>query len=84
MLQTKITQNLRNPKIEFDVQAPDVSSQVKEALTVRMSNNDEKTLQFGSVLLLNNFNTSSTGGFGNINIGNLGIVTGKQIGRAHV
>ena len=85
MLQTKITQNLRNPKIEFDVQAPDVSSQVKEALMARMSNNDEKTLQFGSVLLLNNFNTSNTGGFGNINIGNVGSDLGynlvlKQLG----
>jgi hypothetical protein len=79
MLQTKISQNLKNPKIEFDVHAPDVSSQVKEALSVKMANLDEKTLQFGSVLVLNNFNTSNNGGFGNVDIGKTATNTGVNI-----
>ena len=79
MLQTKITQNLKNPRIEFDVQAPDVSSQVKEALSVKMANLDEKTLQFGSILVLNNFNTSNNGGFGNVDIGKTATNTGVNI-----
>lgn len=78
-LQTSIAQNLKNPKIAFDVQAPDASTQAREALSVKMSNNDEKTLQFGSVLVLNNFNTSDTGGFGKINVVDAGFSTGANI-----
>lgn len=80
MLQTKISQSLKNPRIEFDVQAPDVSTQVKEALSVKMSNNDEKTLQFGSVLMLDSFNTSNTGGFANIDVVNTAATAGYNFG----
>ncbi|GGP04329.1 DUF490 domain-containing protein [Cloacibacterium rupense] len=78
-LQTKITNTLKNPKIEFDVSAPDASTQIREALAVKMSNNDERTLQFGSILVLNNFNTSASGGFGDVSIQDTGISTGANI-----
>lgn len=71
-LQTSITQNLKNPKIEFDVLTPDVSSQVKEALAAKLNTDQEVTLQFGSILVLNNFNVSDNGGFNNVDIGNVG------------
>jgi len=78
-LQTTITQNLKNPEIEFDVQAPDASTQAREALSSKMSYNDEKTLQFGSILVLNNFNTSETGGFGDVNVKDAGFSTGANL-----
>lgn len=58
VLQTKISQTLNNPKIELDVTAMDVSSQVKETLAAKLNQEDEKVLQFGSILVLNRFNTS--------------------------
>lgn len=59
-LTTKITRTLKNPKIEFNVSAPDVSSQIREALAFKMEQEDEKVLQFGSVLVLNNFNIANS------------------------
>jgi hypothetical protein len=50
-----------------------------KSLAVKMSNNDEKTLQFGSILVLNNFNTSNTGGFGDVSFQDTGISTGANI-----
>lgn len=61
LLSTKITQTLINPKIELGVSAQDVSSSVKETLAERMSNEDEKVVQFGSVLVLSSFNISNAG-----------------------
>lgn len=60
MLQTKISQTLTKPKIDLDVLAQDVSSQIKETLNTKMSHEDEKLLQFGSILLLNRFNNTNT------------------------
>lgn len=62
LLQANITQSLINPKIDLNVTALDVSSQVKETLAAKMSQEGEKVLQFGSVLLLNTFNVSNSGG----------------------
>ncbi|MDQ1163254.1 hypothetical protein QE422_003622 [Chryseobacterium sp. SORGH_AS 447] len=62
LLQANITQSLVDPKIDLNVTALDVSSQVKETLAAKMSQEGEKVLQFGSVLLLNSFNVSNTGG----------------------
>ena len=59
-LNTKITGKLNNPDINLGVNALDVSSQVKEALAEKMSNEDEKVIQFGSVLVLNSFNVTSS------------------------
>ena len=78
-LQTKIGQNLKNPKIEFDILAPEASTQAREALSAKIGYSDEKTIQFGSVLLLNSFNTSNTGGFDRIDIGSTGISTGANL-----
>ncbi|CAA7386080.1 translocation/assembly module TamB domain-containing protein [Chryseobacterium fistulae] len=62
LLQANITQSLIDPKVDLDVSALDVSSQVRETLAAKMSQEGEKVLQFGSVLLLNSFNVSNTGG----------------------
>ncbi|PQA96805.1 translocation/assembly module TamB [Chryseobacterium shigense] len=62
LLQANITQSLINPKIDLNVTALDVSSQVKETLAAKMSQEGEKVLQFGSVLLLSTFNVSNSGG----------------------
>ncbi|MEY8761575.1 translocation/assembly module TamB domain-containing protein [Chryseobacterium tongliaoense] len=62
LLQANITQSLVDPKIDLDVSALDVSSQVKETLAAKMSQDGEKVLQFGSILLLNSFNVSNSGG----------------------
>lgn len=78
-LQTKIGQNLKNPKIEFDILAPEASTQAREALLAKVGYSDEKTIQFGSILLLNSFNTSNTGGFDKIDIGSTGISTGANL-----
>ncbi|UOE40306.1 translocation/assembly module TamB [Chryseobacterium suipulveris] len=68
LLSTKITQTLNNPKIELGVSAQDVSSNVRETLAQRMSNEDEKVIQFGSVLVLNSFNVGNSAF--DINLGN--------------
>lgn len=60
VLTTKITQKLNNPKVELGVSANDVSSQVRDALAEKMSNEDEKVIQFGSVLVLSSFNVSTS------------------------
>ncbi|RQP07675.1 MAG: translocation/assembly module TamB [Chryseobacterium sp.] len=59
-LQTRITQNMKNPKVSFDIMVPDASSQIREALAFKMTTEDEKIKQFGSVLALSSFNTSGT------------------------
>jgi hypothetical protein len=78
LLTTKITGTLNNPKIGLDVTAPDVSSQIKETLAVKMSQEDEKVLQFGSILVLNSFNVENAGGF-NLNVGKTAENTGYNI-----
>jgi hypothetical protein len=62
LLQANITQSLIDPKVDLNVTALDVSSQVRETLAAKMSQDGEKVLQFGSVLLLSSFNVSNTGG----------------------
>jgi len=78
LLQANITQSLIDPKIDLNVTALDVSSQVKETLAAKMSQEGEKVLQFGSVLLLNSFNVSSTGGV-DVNVGDVAQNQGYNI-----
>ena len=83
VLSTKITQTLNNPKIELGLSAQDISSSVKETLAEKMSNEDEKIIQFGSVLVLNSFNDTNSGF--DVNIGNFAESSGynmlfKQLG----
>lgn len=83
LLSTKITQTLNNPKIELGVSAQDVSSNLKETLAEKMSNEDEKIIQFGSVLVMNSFNVGNSAF--DINIGNFAESSGynmlfKQLG----
>ncbi len=68
VLTTKITNTLTKPEIEFGVTAPDASSQVRETLATKMSTEDERTIQFGSVLVLNSFNVTNSGGLDFTNI----------------
>ncbi len=68
LLSTRITQTLNNPKIELGVEAQDVSSNLKETLAEKMSNEDEKIVQFGSILVLNSFNVGNSAF--DINLGN--------------
>ncbi|MGC4128978.1 MAG: translocation/assembly module TamB [Bergeyella sp.] len=63
LLTARITEKLSNPKIDLDISAKDVSSQVRDALREKMSNEDEKIIQIGSVLALGTFSEGS-GGFG--------------------
>jgi hypothetical protein len=67
LLSTKITQTLDDPKIELGISAQDVSSNLRESLAEKMSNEDEKIIQFGSILVLNSFNFGDSGF--DINIG---------------
>lgn len=69
VLTVGITGTLNAPKVALDVQAPDVSSQIKETMAVKMANEDEKVVQFGSILVMNSFNVSNSGGF-DIDVGN--------------
>ncbi len=83
-LTADITGSLIKPEIAFGVGAPDVSSQVKEALATKMSDESEKIVQFGSILAMNSFNVSNAAGF-DINIGRMGENAGynmlfKQLG----
>ena len=83
LLSTKITQTLNNPKIELGVSAQDVSSNLKEILAEKMSNEDEKIIQFGSVLVMNSFSVGSSAF--DINLGNFAESSGydmlfKQLG----
>lgn len=84
LLQANITESLVDPKVELNVTAMDVSSQVRETLAAKMSQEGEKVLQFGSVLLLSTFNVSNTGGV-DVNMGNVAESQGynmllKQLG----
>ncbi|WP_312078211.1 translocation/assembly module TamB [Chryseobacterium sp.] len=61
LLQAKITNTLNDPDVKLGVTALDVSSQVKEALATKINQAEgEDVLQFGSILLLNSFNTTSS------------------------
>lgn len=63
LLQASITNTLNDPKIDLNVTALDVSTQVKETLAAKLNQTEgENVLQFGSILLLNSFNVSNSGG----------------------
>lgn len=84
LLSVDITGTLNEPKVELGLTAPDLSSQLKETLAGKMMSDDEKVIQFGSVLIANSFNVQSSGGF-DINLGNTLENTGynmlfKQLG----
>ncbi len=84
LLQAKISQTLNDPYLDLGVTALDVSSQVKETLAAKMSQEGERVLQFSSILLLNSFNVSETGAL-NIDAAGLAESSGynmllKQVG----
>ena len=59
-LQTRITNKLTAPNIQPVIQAPEVSSQVREVLNTKLATEEERVLQFASILALGNFNVSNT------------------------
>jgi len=59
-LQTKITNRLTAPNIQPIIQAPEVSSQVREVMNTKLATEEERVLQFASILALGNFNVSNT------------------------
>ncbi|MEC5394475.1 translocation/assembly module TamB domain-containing protein [Bergeyella sp. RCAD1439] len=63
LLSVDITGTLNDPKIALGIDAPDLSSQLKETLNNKMINEDEKVIQFGSVLVLNSFNVQNASSF---------------------
>lgn len=63
LLTTKINGTLNNPKVSLDVTAPDISGQLKETLAGKMTDEGEKVIQFGSILVLNSFNVQNSAGF---------------------
>lgn len=68
LLTVDIDGTLNNPIIHLGLSAPDLSSQLKEALANKMVSEDEKVIQFGSILMLNAFNVQNAGfesSFGN-------------------
>lgn len=69
LLSVNIGGTLNSPDVKLGVSAPDVSSQLRETLASKMSNEDEKVIQFGSILVMNSFNVQNGGGF-DVNIGN--------------
>ena len=60
---TNITGTMNKPDLKFNIDIPDVSSQIRETLNTKISNEDEKVIQFGSILALGSFNVSNSGGF---------------------
>lgn len=63
LLQMKITNTLTDPKLTPNVVALDVSSQVEQTLATKINQTEgENVLQFGSILVLNNFNVADAGG----------------------
>lgn len=58
-LQTNITNRLTSPVVTPSIVAQDVSSQVKEVMSYKMVTEEEKVLQFASILALGNFNVSN-------------------------
>jgi len=82
VLSAKITQKLNDPNVDLGISAQDVSSQVREALTEKMSDESERIKQFGTVLMLNSFYEGDSG-FGEIGktLGNTGYnMLFKQLG----
>lgn len=60
---TNITGTMNKPDLKFNIDIPEVSSQIRETLNTKISNEDEKVIQFGSILALGSFNVSNSGGF---------------------
>ena len=59
-LQTHITNKLTSPEIKPVIVAQDVSSQIREVMAYKLATEEEKVLQFASILALGNFNVANT------------------------
>lgn len=59
-LQTQISNNLKNPIIKPLIVAPDVSTQIRDVMATKMATEEEKVLQFASILAIGNFNVANT------------------------
>ena len=78
VLNTIINGTLNKPIIDLQVTPLDVSSQVKEALASKLSQTDERSIQFTSILLLGGFNVTNSGGL-DIDLGNVAQTSGVNL-----
>lgn len=64
-LVTKITGNLYEPKMEFDIKIPNASSIVKSELDFKLNDEDKKMIQFFSLLSFGTFTNTENADFAN-------------------
>lgn len=64
-LVTKITGNLYEPKMEFDIEIPNASSIVKSELDFKLNDEDKKMIQFFSLLSFGTFTNTENADFAN-------------------
>lgn len=62
---TKITGNLYEPKMEFDIDIPNASSIVKSELEFKLNDEDKKMIQFFSLLSFGTFTDTENADFAN-------------------
>jgi hypothetical protein len=62
---TKITGNLYDPKMEFDIEIPNASSIVKSELEFKLNDEDKKMIQFFSLLTFGTFTDTENTDFAN-------------------
>ncbi len=62
---TKITGNLYEPKMEFDIEIPNASSIVKSELDFKLNDEDKKMIQFFSLLSFGTFTDTENADFAN-------------------
>ena len=62
---TKITGNLYEPKMEFDIEIPNASSIVKSELEFKLNDEDKKMIQFFSLLTFGTFTDTENADFAN-------------------
>ncbi|MDO4763961.1 MAG: translocation/assembly module TamB [Flavobacteriaceae bacterium] len=59
-LQTKISNKLTSPEVKPYIIASEVSSQIREVMATKLATEEEKVLQFASILAIGNFNVANT------------------------
>ena len=62
---TKITGNLYEPKMEFDIEIPNASTIVKSELNFKLNDEDKKMIQFFSLLTFGTFTDTENADFAN-------------------
>jgi len=76
-LQIAIQGKMQNINPVMEIKIPEASSQIREALAVKVNTEDEKVKQIGSILVMNSFNTSTS--MADINFENTALSTGYSV-----